>query len=159
MTDEIDAEMPDRIYAWPFHGWNIKDNPDGTKSRTDFIAGHWSKHQNINPSMPGTVEYVRADLGSFYQEKDIDALMAERDALRQRAEKAEEEIKRLEGLHASGCFVEYDNGDRVCVWGWAGGAATGGALSALSVSYEAADGSRWSRTYKAADEWEDATND
>lgn len=27
-------------------------------------------------------DYVRADLGSFYQEKDIDALMACRDALR-----------------------------------------------------------------------------
>jgi len=49
-----------------------------------------------------------------------------------------------------------DNGDRVCVWGWAGGAAPGGHLSTLSVSYEAADGSRWNRTYRATEGWEEA---
>jgi len=106
--------------------------------------------------LSGMLEIMNEGWGSEQAIKMLRALRAERDAERQRAEKAEAEVERLTGLYASGCVEEYDNGDRVCVWGWAGGASPGGHLSTLSVSYEAADGSRWNRTYRATEGWEEA---
>jgi hypothetical protein len=107
----------------------------------------------------GPVEEGVATVRSEYLNAMEDRILADAkriEAERQRAEKAEAEVERLTGLYASGCVEEYDNGDRVCVWGWAGGAAPGGHLSTLSVSYEAADGSRWNRTYRATEGWEEA---
>ena len=53
---------------------------------SDGSAGVWA---NGADASIGAVEYVRADLGSFYQEKDIDALMNERDRLREALERVE----------------------------------------------------------------------
>jgi len=69
MTDR--KVLPDRIYA--------------TSSRSEAGVEHWPHDWGIwretEPYMDGA-SYIRADLDSFYQEKDIDALMAERDNLR-----------------------------------------------------------------------------
>lgn len=80
MIDE--TRYPDRIWA---------------RRYSNCVVGARDRPEPYSPLPDGYpfVEYVRADLGSFYQEKGIDALMAERDAMRQRAEKAEAEVERL----------------------------------------------------------------
>jgi len=59
------TDAPERI--WAFH-----DGP---------LVGCFVGKNNFGDGAH-VAEYIRADLGSFYQEKDIDALMAERDNLR-----------------------------------------------------------------------------
>jgi hypothetical protein len=76
-----DQSFPERIFVWPGRppvGWM---DADGEKLRE------------------GEAEYIRADTGSFYQEKDIDALQSrvdaaedERDRLRERIDAAGEAL-------------------------------------------------------------------
>jgi hypothetical protein len=61
VMSETDKGFPARIFVWDDCGWIDAENTVLRK---------------------GEAEYVRADCGSFYQEKVIDALMAERDNLR-----------------------------------------------------------------------------
>lgn len=68
-----DQSYPERIFVWrgtPQVGWI-----DAEGERATY----------------GEAEYIRADCGSFYQEKDIDALMDERDKLRA-------ELDRMQGV-------------------------------------------------------------
>lgn len=65
MSDET---PPDRVWL------NFRRDPNGSD---DLLLEDWP-----NEGAVIGVEYIRADLGSFYQEKDIDALMVCREALR-----------------------------------------------------------------------------
>jgi hypothetical protein len=69
------TDMPKEIWVVP----DMNDVPRGP-----WDCGVWRDDMNdaLDIHSGPVVKYVRADIGSFYQEKDIDALMSERDKLR-----------------------------------------------------------------------------
>lgn len=71
------TDAPERIWA----GGGVAEyfvNGQGQRLSVAFHDGNWSTAEQ-----PGWTEYIRADLGSFYKKEDIEALMNERDRLRE----------------------------------------------------------------------------
>lgn len=67
---------------------------------------------------------------------------------------AQARIKELEAKLGKGVLVEYDNGDVICLSGFAGGVSEGGAWSTLTLMKEKANGDISFREYKAVKNWE-----
>ena len=135
-TDRETAGMPERLEAWPFEGWNRRQNPDGSETVVPHVGGQWSSGRYVNgvgASMPLTTEYVRADLydatvaraeaakNLMFKAHDDhcecqQALAKERD----RAEAAEAKIRQAQEFCRS--VVEEDDDDPEALVGYVRGA-------------------------------------
>ena len=66
---------------------------------------------------------------------------------------AADRIEELEAKLAQGIVVEYDDGSRICLSAFAGGASEGGAWSHLTLMKEEQDGTASFRHYTADGDW------
>lgn len=81
------------------------------------------------------------------------ALEERLEAAQRDAKEAEAYAEELEAKLAAGILVEYDDGSRIFLSSYAGGAATGGAWSELTLLEEAQDGTVRLRRYTADGDW------